>query len=37
VKLGRGTVVVVELNPTMGHEQQGVRPCVVVSDPDIIG
>jgi mRNA interferase MazF len=37
VKLGRGAVVVVELDPTFGHEQQGVRPCVVVSDPDVIG
>jgi mRNA interferase MazF len=36
VKLGRGTVVVVELDPTFGHEQRGVRPCVVVSDPDVI-
>jgi len=37
VRLGRGAVVVVELDPTVGHEQRGVRPCVVVSDPDIIG
>jgi mRNA interferase MazF len=29
-------VVVVELDPTVGHEQRGVRPCVVVSDPDVI-
>jgi mRNA interferase MazF len=36
VKLGRGAVVVVELDPTLGHEQHGVRPCVVVSDPDVI-
>jgi mRNA interferase MazF len=36
VKLARGAVIVVELDPTLGHEQQGVRPCVVVSDPDII-
>jgi len=36
VKLGRGAVVVVELDPTVGHEQRGVRPCVVVSDPDVI-
>ncbi|MBI5282079.1 MAG: type II toxin-antitoxin system PemK/MazF family toxin [Candidatus Solibacter usitatus] len=36
MKLGRGAVVVVELDPTVGHEQQGVRPCVVVSDPDVI-
>jgi mRNA interferase MazF len=36
VKLGRGSVVVVELDPTLGPEQRGVRPCVVVSDPDVI-
>jgi mRNA interferase MazF len=35
VRLGRGTVVVVELDPTIGHEQRGVRPCIIVSDPDI--
>jgi len=34
VKLFRGAVVVVELDPTVGHEQHGVRPCVVVSDPE---
>ncbi|MGO9260705.1 MAG: type II toxin-antitoxin system PemK/MazF family toxin [Bryobacteraceae bacterium] len=32
-----GAVVVVELDPTFGHEQRGVRPCIVVSDPDLIG
>ena len=37
MKLGRGSVVVVELDPTLGREQNGVRPCVVVSDPDVIG
>jgi mRNA interferase MazF len=36
VRLGRGAVVVVELDPTVGHEQRGMRPCVVVSDPDVI-
>lgn len=36
MRLGRGSVVVVELDPTIGHEQRGVRPCVVVSDPDVI-
>jgi mRNA interferase MazF len=36
VSLGRGAVVVVELDPTVGHEQRGLRPCVVVSDPDVI-
>jgi mRNA interferase MazF len=34
VKLGRGAVVVVELDPTVGHQQRGVRPCIVVSDPE---
>jgi mRNA interferase MazF len=37
VNLGRGAVIVVELDPTFGHEQHGVRPCVVVSDPDVTG
>ena len=36
MKLGRGVVVVVELDPTLGHEQHGVRPCIVVSDPEVI-
>lgn len=31
--LDRGTVVLVELDPTIGHEQRGVRPCITVSDP----
>ena len=35
VKLDRGTIVLLELGPTLGHEQRGVRPCVVVSDPDV--
>lgn len=35
MRLERGTVVVVELDPTAGHEQRGLRPCVVVSDPEI--
>lgn len=35
MKLGRGAVVSVELDPTTGHEQRGVRPCIVVSDPDV--
>ena len=36
MKLGRGAVVVVELNPTVGHEQRVIRPCIVVSDPEIV-
>jgi mRNA interferase MazF len=35
VKVERGTVVVVELDPTVGHEQRGVRPCIAVSDPAV--
>lgn len=33
--LDRGTVVLVELDPTVGHEQRGVRPCLTVSDPSV--
>ena len=36
MKWGRGTVVAVQLDPTIGHEQKGLRPCVVVSDPAVI-
>lgn len=25
----------VELDPTVGHEQRGIRPCVIVSDTEI--
>jgi mRNA interferase MazF len=35
VTLERGTVVLVELDPTVGHEQRGVRPCIAVSDPAV--
>ena len=28
-------MVLVELDPTVGHEQRGVRPCVAVSDPAV--
>jgi mRNA interferase MazF len=35
VKLERGTVLLVQLDPTVGHEQQGVRPCIAVSDPAV--
>jgi mRNA interferase MazF len=31
----RGTVVLVGLDPTAGHEQQGLRPCIAVSDPAV--
>ena len=32
MKLDRGTVVLIRLDPTFGHEQRGVRPVAVVSD-----
>jgi len=35
VTLDRGTLVLVELDPTVGHEQRGVRPCITVSDPTV--
>lgn len=31
----RGTVVLVELDPAVGREQRGVRPCIAVSDPGV--
>lgn len=35
MRLERGTVVVVDLDPTRGHEQKGRRPAVVVSDSEV--
>jgi mRNA interferase MazF len=35
VKLDRGTILLVELDPTIGHEQRGTRPCIAVSDPAV--
>ena len=32
----RGSVVVVDLELTFGHVQRGLRPCVVVSDPEVL-
>lgn len=34
--LERGTVVLVDLDPTVGHEQRGLRPVVIVSDPIVV-
>ena len=31
----RGTVILVSLDPTVGHEQRGARPCVVVTNPAV--
>ena len=33
--LDRGTILLVEIDPTVGHEQRGVRPCIAVSDPAV--
>jgi len=33
--VARGTIVLVELDPTVGHEQRGTRPCVAISDPAV--
>jgi mRNA interferase MazF len=35
VILERGSLLLVGLDPTRGHEQRGARPCVVVSDPSV--
>ena len=35
VTLDRGTVVLVELDPAVGHEQRGMRPAIAVSDPSV--
>lgn len=37
MRLGRGTIVLIGLDPGHGHEQRGLRPCVVVSDPQVTG
>ncbi len=36
MQLTRGTVVLVALDPTFGHEQRGIRPNVVITDPEVI-
>jgi len=35
VIVDRGSLLLVGLDPTRGHEQRGARPCVVVSDPSV--
>ena len=37
MKIERGTIVLANLDPTLGHEQKRVRPAVVVSDPEVAG
>jgi mRNA interferase MazF len=36
MKIARGTIVLVTLDPTFGHEQQGIRPYVVVTDTEVL-
>ncbi|MFN2432722.1 MAG: type II toxin-antitoxin system PemK/MazF family toxin [Gemmatimonadota bacterium] len=35
MRFQRGTIVLVDLDPTRGHEQKGLRPAAIVSDPDV--
>ena len=35
MRLDRGTIVLVTLDPTLGHEQKGARPCLVVTDSEV--
>src|SRR5688572_31077628 len=35
MNIDRGTAVLVELDPSLGHEQRGLRPCIAVSDPAV--
>lgn len=36
MKLHTGSIVLVDLDPTLGQEQRGIRSCIVVSDPDVV-
>ncbi|HZJ08243.1 MAG TPA: type II toxin-antitoxin system PemK/MazF family toxin [Trueperaceae bacterium] len=35
MKLERGALVLVALDPVVGHEQRGIRPFIVISDADV--
>lgn len=35
MRLDRGTVLLIDLEPTRGHEPRGVRPGIVVSDAEV--
>ncbi|KAF0245165.1 MAG: hypothetical protein FD180_1872 [Planctomycetota bacterium] len=37
MRIERGSVALVRLDPVAGHEQSGLRPCVVISNPDVTG
>ncbi len=36
MRLERGAILQVDFDPTLGHEQRGIRPAVLVSDPAVI-
>jgi mRNA interferase MazF len=36
VKIERGAILKVDFDPTLGHEQRGIRPAVLVSNPAVI-
>ncbi|HEX4277284.1 MAG TPA: hypothetical protein VHZ74_18135 [Bryobacteraceae bacterium] len=35
-RLARGVVVMVDLDSAIGHEPRGIRPSVIVSDPEVV-
>lgn len=35
MRLARGTPILVGLDLPIAHEQRGVRPCILVSDPEV--
>lgn len=35
MRLESGSLILVALDPVLGHEQRGLRPCVVVSSPAV--
>ena len=36
MRLERGAILQVDFNPTLGHEQRGIRPAVLISDPTVV-
>jgi mRNA interferase MazF len=32
MNVNRGEVWLIDLNPVIGHEQSGIRPCLIISD-----
>ena len=32
MQINRGEIWLIDLNPVIGHEQAGIRPCIIISD-----